>query len=210
MIITRDSWSGYTYEQQRTSKTELLNTSKNRVISIWGIYFSVCNLGTSRVRQLSRDLLSTHTKISTSQDLLTKILLSSFLCSSMTFPELVPLPTWFIPSSHMLLTEICLCTSWLISEESDILVLSFLMALIKSSLSYSLFDMVFTGLLIISCDHPVKVGMKATCQLGTRKAGDGFRKHTLSRFYPMRLINIHFTELSQLDSWSCVDQSILP
>lgn len=83
------------------------------------------------------------------------------------------------------------------------------MALIKSSLSYSPFDMVFTGLLIISCDHPVKVGMKATCQLGTRKAGGGVRKHTLSRFYPMRLINIHFSEFSQLDSWSCVDQIIL-
>lgn len=69
--------------------------------------------------------------------------------------------------------------------------------------------MVFTALLIISCDHPVKVEMKDASQPGTRKAGDGVRKHALSRVYPMRLINVHFSELSQLDSRSCVDQMII-
>lgn len=34
--------------------------------------------------------------------------------------------------------------------------------------------------------------MKATSQLCTRKAGDVVRKHALSRFYPTRLIIIHF------------------
>lgn len=42
--------------------------------------------------------------------------LSLFIIS---FPELVSLPLWFISSSHMLLTEIGLCTSCLISEKSE-------------------------------------------------------------------------------------------
>lgn len=36
-----------------------------------------------------------------------------------SFPEVVSLPLWFISSSHMLSTEIGLCTSCLISEESE-------------------------------------------------------------------------------------------
>lgn len=51
--------------------------------------------------------------------------------------------------------------------------------------------------------------MKATSQLCTRKTGGGVRNYDLSRFCLAKLINIHFSELSQLDSWSYVSHLIL-
>lgn len=47
--------------------------------------------------------------------------------------------------------------------------------------------------LVIPCDCPGKVGMKAASQLCTRKAGYGVKKHALLRFYPTRLIITHFS-----------------